>query len=425
MACTACGASLPVDAAFCPACGQAVTTASRAGEERRLVTIVFADVTGSTELGERLDPERFREVMQAYAQAMREEIEAEGGSVEKFIGDAVMAAFGVPTAHEDDPARALRAAQRMLERLERVNAELAATDEVALQIRIGVNTGDVLAAVDPAPGEAMVTGDAVNAAARLEAAAAPGQIVVAERTASSVRGFLFEDLGALELRGKARPVRAFALGAAVANAPQRGIPGLSAPMIGRDDELAIMRAVFERVIGEARPATVTIYGDAGLGKSRLTLEFLAWAERTEPAPLVLRGRCLPYGDGITYWPLAEILKGHAGILDSDPTELAIEKVRKVGRELLSADVSPDPARSAAALAYTVGLEDPDVSFVGVDPKEVRAEVHEAWRMFFSALALDGSVVVVVEDIHWADPVLLDLVEELSARAQGPILFVCP
>ena len=400
-------------------------TAPRAGEERRLVTIVFADVTGSTELGERLDPERFREVMQAYAQAMREEIEAEGGTVEKFIGDAVMAAFGVPTAHEDDPARALRAAQRMLARLERVNAEIAATDEVRMQIRIGVNTGEVLAAVDPAPGEAMVTGDAVNAAARLEAAAAPGQIVVAERTASSVRGFLFDDLGALELRGKARPVRAYALREAVANAPQRGIPGLSAPMIGRDDDLAIMRAVYERVLGEARPTTVTIYGDAGLGKSRLTAEFLAWAEGTEPGPLVLRGRCLPYGDGITYWPLAEILKGHAGILDSDPTDLAIEKVRKVGRDLLSAEMSPDPARTAAALAYTVGLEDPDVSFVGVDPKEVRAEVHEAWRLFFSALALDGSVVVVVEDIHWADPVLLDLLEELSARAQGPILFICP
>ncbi len=229
--CAACGAALPADAVFCPACGQAVAVATpaRAGEERRLVTIVFADVASSTQLGERLDPERFREVMQAYAQAMREEIEAEGGTVEKFIGDAVMAAFGVPTAHEDDPARALRAALRMLQRLERVNEDLAAGDDVALQIRIGVNTGEVLAAVAPVPGEAMVTGDAVNAAARLEAAAAPGQIVVAERTAASVRGFLFDELGALELRGKARPVRAYALREALENAPQRGIPGSDRP----------------------------------------------------------------------------------------------------------------------------------------------------------------------------------------------------
>ena len=251
-----------------------MTTTTRAGEERRLVTIVFADVTGSTELGERLDPERFREVMQAYAQAMREEIEAEGGTVEKFIGDAVMAAFGVPTAHEDDPARALRAGGRMLTRLRAVNDGLRTTDGVELQIRIGINTGEVLATLDPAPGEAMVTGDAVNVAARLEAAAVPGQIVVAERTAASVRGFLFEDLGSLDLKGKARPVRAYTLVEAIADAPERGVPGLHAPMIGRDDELALLRAVFERVLGESRPSIATIYGDAGVGKSRLTAEFL-------------------------------------------------------------------------------------------------------------------------------------------------------
>jgi hypothetical protein len=356
---------------------------------------------------------------------MREEIEAEGGTVEKFIGDAVMAAFGVPAAHEDDPARALRAAGRMLTRLRAVNDGLRTADGVELQIRIGINTGEVLATLDPAPGEAMVTGDAVNVAARLEAAAVPGQIVVAERTAASVRGFLFEDLGSLDLKGKARPVRAYALVEAIADAPERGVPGLHAPMIGRDDELALLRAVFERVFGESRPSIATIYGDAGLGKSRLTTEFLTWAERTEASPLVLRGRCLPYGDGITYWPLAEILKGHAGILDSDGTDVAVEKVRKLSRDLFTADVTPDPARSAAALAYTIGLEDPAVSFRSMDPKDVRDEVHEAWRIFFSALARGGPVIVVIEDIHWADPVLLDLLDELSSRADGPILLVCP
>ena len=424
-ACAGCGASLPEGAAFCASCGRAVTATPRAGEERRLVTIVFADVTGSTELGERLDPERFREVMQAYGQAMREEIEAEGGTVEKFIGDAVMAAFGVPMAHEDDPARALRAGRRMLARLRLVNDGLRTADSVELQIRIGVNTGEVLATLDPAPGEAMVTGDAVNAAARLEAMAAPGQIVVAERTAASVRGFLFDDLGSLELKGKARPFRAYALIDAVSDAPERGVPGLHAPMIGRDDELGLLRAVFERVLGESRPSVVTIYGDAGLGKSRLTTEFLSWAERTDAVPLVLRGRCLPYGDGVTYWPLAEILKGHAGILDSDGTDIAVEKVRKITHDLFTPEVAPDPTRSAAALAYTIGLEDPAFSFASLDPKDVRDEVHEVWRLFFSALARSGPVIVVIEDIHWADPVLLDLLDELSARAEGPILLVCP
>ncbi len=174
--CTSCGAELPEGARFCSACGTAVpdATPTPSGEERKLVTVLFADVTGSTALGERLDPERFREVMSAFASAMREEIEAEGGTVEKFIGDAVMAAFGVPVAHEDDPARACRAALRMLERLEDLNGELAASHDVRLQIRVGVNTGEVLASTAPQPGEAMATGDAVNAAARLQSAAEPG-----------------------------------------------------------------------------------------------------------------------------------------------------------------------------------------------------------------------------------------------------------
>jgi class 3 adenylate cyclase len=388
------------------------------------VTILFADVTGSTSLGEQMDPERFREVMQAYAGAMREEIEAEGGTVEKFIGDAVMAAFGVPAAHEDDPDRALRASQRMLERLEVLNERLRASHQVALQIRIGVNTGEVLAAIAPKPGEAMVTGDAVNTAARLEAAAEPGHVLVSERTALAVRGFVFDDRGSITMKGKRLPVRAFALqgGSGVAT---RGVPGLTAPMVGRDTELDVLQSVFERVAREARPHLVTIYGDAGVGKSRLTGEFLRWVEATESSPLVLRGRCLPYGDGITYWPLAEILKGHAGILDSDAPELALDKVRKAGRDLLTEDVAADPGRATAALAYTVGLEDPEIPFGEVDPREVRDEVHAAWRSFFTALADEQPLIVVVEDIHWADPVLLDLLEELAERVEGAVMFLCP
>jgi class 3 adenylate cyclase/tetratricopeptide (TPR) repeat protein len=422
--CAACGAPLAPEARFCSACGAAAPAEAAATApyaERKLVTILFADVTGSTALGERLDPEQLREVLDTYFSAMREEIEAEGGTVEKFIGDAVMAAFGVPTAHEDDAARAVRAALRMLRRLDSVNVELAGRHDVTLEIRIGITTGEVLAEADLRPGEPMVTGDVVNVAARLQAAAAPGTVVVAERTRQAARGFQYEDLGTKELKGKAEPVRAHRVIGESATPPERGVPGLRAPMVGRNAELEVLRSVFRRVRTEGRPHLVTVYGEAGVGKSRLTREFLAGAA----APLVLAGRCLPYGDGITYWPLAEILKGHAGILDSDPPELALEKVRKAGRDLLTAAFTTDPLRATAALAYTVGLEDPEISFAAADPRDVRDELHAAWRSFFSAFSAAGPVITVIEDIHWADPALLDLLEELSDRIEGPVLFVCP
>ena len=348
---------MPVEARFCPSCGEGVSAPSvPAGQERRLVTVLFADVTGSTALGEQLDPERLRDVMDTYFGAMREEIEAEGGTVEKFIGDAVMAAFGVPVAHEDDPARALRAALRMRTRLEDVNADLEARFGVTLQVRTGVNTGEVLATIDPKPGEAMVTGDAVNAAARLEQAAEPGQIVASERTVRAARSFRSTPLGEIELKGKADRVSASLIVGEDAGV-ERGIPGLHAPMVGRERELTLLRSVYERVAAERRPNLVTVYGEAGVGKSRLTHEFLDWVAQRVQAPTIVRGRCLPYGDGVTYWPLAEILKGHANVLDTDPPALVLDKVRTVGRTLLTTDVTSDPDRAAAALAFTVGVED--------------------------------------------------------------------
>jgi class 3 adenylate cyclase/tetratricopeptide (TPR) repeat protein len=423
--CPTCGEPVAVDARFCQSCGSPLEGSTPgAGIERKLVTVLFADVTGSTTLGEQLDPERLRSVMEAYFTAMRHEIEAEGGTVEKFIGDAVMAAFGVPTAHEDDPARAMRAGLRMLARLPQVNRSLESDHGVTLQIRIGLHTGEVLATVDPQPGEAMVTGDAVNAAARLQGAAEPGELLASERTIRAARGFAVADRGQLELRGKQERVHAFAV-LEETGGPTRGLPGFQAPMVGRDAELDVLRSVYERAEHERRPHLVTIYGEAGVGKSRLTREFLSWADAREPRPITLAGRCIPYGDGITYWPLAEILKAHASILDSDPTDLAIEKVRKAGRDLLTLEVSADPARATAALAYTIGLQDPDVSFASLEPKDVRTEVHAAWRSFFTALGGEEPVVVVIEDIHWADPALLDLLEELTDRVLGSVVFLCP
>ena len=423
--CAVCGAELPAGARFCASCGAAVERADES--ERKLVTALFADVTGSTPLGERLDPEDLKDVLGAYAQAMREEVEAEGGTVEKFVGDAVMAVFGVPAAHEDDAARALRAALRMRARLGRLNAELEERHGLGLAMRIGVNTGEVLASRDVRPDVGMVTGDAVNAAARLEQNAEPGQILVSERTARSTRGFRFQELGALLVKGKSSPIPTLELvGEAPSARPgqqERGIPGLRAPMVGRDHELDVLRSLYGRLAGTGRAQLVTVYGDPGIGKSRLTSEFLDWAGKQDPPPAVLQGRCLPYGEGVTYWPLAEIVKAETGVLDSDSPETALEKIGRLAEDVLAA--APDPPRAAAVLAFAFGLEDVRYGFAELPPRQVSLEAHEAWRAFFTGLAARGPTIAVVEDIHWADDALLDLLEELADRVRGPLLFLCP
>ena len=423
--CPACGAELPADAKFCPRCGTPLEHKDEA--ERKLVTVLFADLTGSTPLGEQLDPEDLKDVLEAFADAMRDEIEAEGGTVEKFIGDAVMAAFGVPVSHEDDATRALRAALRMRRRLEQLNAELGPRHGLALAMRIGVNTGEVLAARDARPEVGMVTGDAVNAAARLEQSAEPGQVLVSERTARSARGFQFHELGPMAVKGKSQPIATLELVGEEPDArpgqPERGIPGLHAPMVGRDHELDLLRSIYSRLAASGRAQLVTVYGDPGIGKSRLTTEFLAWARAQSPSPAVLKGRCLPYGEGVTYWPLAEILKAETGVLDSDPPDVALSKITRLAEDILAA--TPDPTRAAAALAFTFGLEDAHFGFAELPPRQVRLETHEAWRAFFTGLAAKGPAIAVVEDIHWADDALLDLLEELADRTAGPLLFLCP
>jgi class 3 adenylate cyclase len=408
-----------------------VTEAQPPGEERKRVTVLFADVAGSTGLGEQLDPERLKEVMDSYFHAMRAEIESEGGTVEKFIGDAVMAVFGVPAAHEDDPTRALRAALRMRRALDRLNRSLEDVHGIRLAMRIGVNTGEVVAHTAPRLGEGMVTGDAVNVAARLEQRAESDQILVGERTARAARGLTVKEIGPLTLKGKEEAVRTFELLEDVVAEPgtgRRGEPGIHrAPMVGRSHELALLQSVFERSVTERRPHLVTIYGEAGVGKTRLVEEFGAWTMELPDQPLVISGRCLPYGEGVTYWPLAEILKGLAGVLDSDPPDAALDRIHRAARSLLEElpGMAAGPERTAAALAFTVGLQDPSWPLVQIDPREAKAATHEAWRTYFSSLARLRPVVAVIEDIHWADLALLDLLQELADRSEGPLLFVCP
>ena len=419
--CPRCGRENPGDSRFCNACGAEFEAAPpAAGEERKVVTVLFADVTGSTALGERLDAEGLKEVMAAFFEAMREEIEAEGGTVEKFIGDAVMAAFGVPRVHEDDPERALRAALRMRSRLADLNQDLGARHGVELELRTGINTGEVMAVTDPKPGEALATGDTVNAAARLEQSAVPGQVLVAERTAQAARGFHFGRAQALDVKGKSEPLSAVEL---LAEQPvAEGTLSAHIPLVGRISELDLLSTTFRRVVDEERPHLVTLYGEAGVGKSRLVGELLARLDSDAPAPSVIRGRCLAYGDGITYWPLAEMLKARAHVMDTDSAEVARARVIGAAADVLASAGAEGPHELAQTLAASVGLAAADRG--DLSPHEVRAEISLAWRAFFSSLAATVPTVVVVEDLHWADAAMLELLEEVADRATGALLMLC-
>ncbi|HSD81788.1 MAG TPA: adenylate/guanylate cyclase domain-containing protein, partial [Solirubrobacteraceae bacterium] len=403
------------------ACGAELVPVPAAGaEERKVVTILFADVTGSTALGERLDAEALKEVMGAFFAAMRTEIEAEGGTVEKFIGDAVMAAFGVPRVHEDDPARALRAALRMRARLAALNEALDNRHGVTLELRIGINTGEVIAATEPRPGEALAVGDAVNAAARLEQAAEPGRVLVSERTARAARGFRFAPPQQLELRGRTSPLRAVELVSEQAIA-EGTLSGLRAPLVGRRRELELLTTTYRRVVEEGRPHLVTLYGDAGVGKSRVVAEVLAGLEAATPAPRVLRGRCLAYGDGISFWPLAEMLKAHAGVLDDDPLDVARRRVADAATAALAAAGVDGPQDVAAILGASIGLGARDRP--PRSPHELQAETQLAWRSFFSSFAAAAPAVLVVEDVQWADAAVLEVLEDVADRASAPLLIL--
>jgi class 3 adenylate cyclase len=386
----------------------------------KLVTVLFADVVGSTARAEGMHPEDTRSLMADYFAAMAAEIRAEDGTIEKFVGDAIMAVFGVPRMHEDDPIRAVRAARRMLARLERWNSD---HDEVeALEIRVGINTGEVIAAAAPTR-DLLVTGDAVNVAARLQDIAGPGTIVVGERTARAV-GAVFElrPVGAQVLKGKTSPVPASIVEGERAAIELRGVPGLTAPLVGRGRELELLRTTLGRVQDEQHPHLVTIVGDAGVGKSRLVREFVA---SLDVETKVVFGRCLSYGQGVTLWPLVEILKGEATILDTDAADVALEKIRALVREAIPARLVADEGRVVAALAATIGLEIDDDPLADLGSREQYRELLGAWRALLAGLSGTNLMVVIVEDIHWADETMLRLLEELAERGEGPLLFLCP
>ena len=365
-----------------------------AGDERKLVTVLFADLTGSTESADSVDPERTRAVLDRFYDAMAAEVERAGGTVEKFMGDAVMAAFGVPVAHEDDAERALHCAVSMQRRI----TELFGS---GLALRIGVNTGEVVAGRSRER-SSFVSGDTVNVTFRLEEGARPGEILVGERTATAARGaFEFSDLSAIEAKGKADGVHCRRLLRTLSLTRSRGIRGRATPFVGRESELMLLQATYERVVEQGEPRLVTLVGDPGVGKTRLVRELWAWIGSQEPQPLRRTGRCLPYGDAITYWPLGEVLKEHLGILESDPPETV--------RELLPDEI----------LALALGLD-----LAGdLHPLAARDRLYDATIRFVADLTAARPAAILVEDLHWAEEPLLDLLELLLREVHGPLLLI--
>jgi class 3 adenylate cyclase len=411
--CPSCGQENPDGFRLCGMCGTAlVAETAPAREERKVVTVLFCDLVGSTARAEGADPEDVRALLSAYHERVRRELERFGGTVEKFIGDAVMALFGAPSAHEDDPERAVRAALAIRD---------WAQEEGDLQVRIGITTGEALVSLGatPAAGEAMASGDVVNTAARLQSAAPVNGIVVDETTyRATERVIEYARHERVEAKGKAQPTLVWQALEARARFGVDIRPGVRAPLIGRRHELDALLGALARVRHEREPQLVTLIGMPGIGKSRLIWELFQAVGRDPELIYWRQGRSLPYGDGVTYWALGEMVKAQAGILETDAPEVTAEKVRRVVSELL-------PERAAATwvenhLRPLVGITAPADGSSGDD-----GEAFAAWRRFFEALAERRTLVLVFEDLHFADDGLLDFVDHLVDWASAvPILVVC-
>ena len=407
--CPTCGRENPADARFCSACGAPLSAAPGLAEERKIVTVLFVDLVGFTARAERLDPEDVRAIQTPYFARVRDAIESFGGTVEKYIGDAVMAVFGAPVAHGDDPERAVRAALAVLESVQQLNA---GESELDLQVRIAVNTGEALVslAANTAQGEGIVAGDVVNTAARLQSAAPVNGILVGEETYRATRSAIeYEDAEAVVAKGKEAPVRVWRAVAA------SGAPGERAsgrvPMIGRASELDALRGIWERVVTERRPQIVTLFGPAGIGKSRLTAEFSDLIQ--QGGARVIRGRSLPYGEVTPYGSFAAQVKQIAGMFDTDPTDIACAKLNRATEALLDGH-DPDVA---AHVAILIGVGEAG----GVSDRQT---LFFSARRFVEALAQQQPTMLVFEDIHVAASSMLDLLETLASRVRDvPLLLL--
>jgi class 3 adenylate cyclase/tetratricopeptide (TPR) repeat protein len=390
--CASCGAENPEGFRFCGRCAAPLSVEEPAARElRKTVTVLFCDVTGSTALGERLDPESLRRVMARYFEAMTAVIERHGGTVEKFIGDAVMAVFGVPVLHEDDALRGLRAAAEMQQAVTGLNEELERDYGTTLELRIGVNTGEVVTGTK----ERLATGDAVNVAARLEQAASPGEVLLGEETFRLAReGVEVEPVEPLALKGKTEPVTALRLVAVLPDAPAMARRA-DASMVGRERELDRLHDAFSQALRDSSCQLFTLLGVAGVGKSRLALEFLAGLENAT----VVHSRCLSYGEGITYWPVVGVLKQ---LLGDEPRARFVE----LGADELAAETILGVLGEAEAVGST-------------------DEIAWAVRKLLEAAADERPLVVVIDDVHWGEPALLDLIEHIADLSRdASMLLLC-
>src|SRR5918995_2635571 len=317
--CAACGEELRGEFRFCPFCGAASSEAVPAAgaRERKVVTVLFCDLVGFTAASEGVDPEDVEARMRRYFDRLRDELEAFGATVEKFIGDAVAAVFGAPRAHEDDPERAVRAGLRIIEAISELNE---ADPGLALRVRVGVNTGDMLVYLDPKleRGEGRLTGDAVNTAARIQALAPVDSVAVGFETyRQTERIFVYEELAPVEAKGKSKPVRLFRAVAPRTRLGSEPMRTHDSPFVGREVEQRLLRGLLERCARDSTTQLVTLVGEPGVGKSRLVAELAAHVDSLTDAVTWRQGRCLPYGEGITFWALGEVVKAHAGIYETD------------------------------------------------------------------------------------------------------------
>jgi class 3 adenylate cyclase len=400
--CARCGEEMPEGSRFCAACGAPLE--APAGAERKLATIVFADLVGSTALVAGRDPEDVRKALEPFFEVARRTFEEHGGSVEKYIGDAAMAVFGVPRAHGDDPDRAVAAALALVDRL--------GAEADRLELRIGVEAGEVLAG--ERGGDMAVTGEPAHAAARLQQAAAPGQVLVGSRAAGACRTARLTEPRQIEAAGFPEPLEAWLATRSPGDGDAtNGVAGAAAPapLLGRGAELEALRLAYLRSVRERKPRLVLIVGEAGAGKTRLARELFAAVGSLDPAPLLLTGRNPPYGDGIAFWALAELLRGAA----ETTRDAGAEQVRAALAGRL-ADLGAGRAEdTAATLAATLD---------GGDADSDAGAIRRSWRHLIAALADERPVLIAVDDAHWADEGFLDLVEDAAGLPAQPVLIIC-
>jgi class 3 adenylate cyclase/tetratricopeptide (TPR) repeat protein len=409
--CSSCGQENPDGFRLCGMCGTPLAADREVREERKVVTVLFCDLVGSTARAEGLDPEDVRVLLSRYQSRVKAELERYGGTVEKFIGDAVMALFGAPVAHEDDPERAVRAALAIRDFARAEGTEL----------RIGITTGEALVALGarPSEGEGMASGDVVNTAARLQTAAPVNGVLVGAATYRATRTVItYRELPDVQAKGKAAPVPVWEAVEATSRFGVDVVHRAQARLVGRERELSVLRDALDRASHERIPQLVTLVGVPGMGKSRLVYELSRIAD-AEPELIIWRqGRCLAYGDGVAFWALAEVVKAQAGILEQDTESEAAEKLRATAEDAI---VDSNDARWVLShLRPLVGLE--TEAGIGGDR---RSEAFAAWRRFLEALAEQHPLVLVLEDLHWADEGLLDFVHELVDWLSGvPLLVIC-